>query len=231
VAEAFVTALAVLAAVWAGCVARWLIARRGYGHRSQWSWLHLRTRYGERCVVEWLNEPPAWEARGETLIVTVGAKTDFWRTTHYGFVRDNGHFWFQSWDGDFIAEVKVTGAYRDQYDQAGLMVRVDDRHWLKCGVEFVDGVQHASTVVTRDHSDWSVAQLPDSPPSLWLRISRSGPDVEVRYSVDGEQYALLRLARLTETQTLLVGPMCAAPDGTGFEVAFEDFSVRPPDRR
>jgi uncharacterized protein len=231
VAEAFVTALAVLAAVWAGCVARWLIARRGYGHRSQWSWLHLRTRDGERCVVEWLNEPPAWEARGETLIVTVGAKTDFWRTTHYGFVRDNGHFWFQSWDGDFIAEVKVTGAYRDQYDQAGLMVRVDDRHWLKCGVEFVDGVQHASTVVTRDHSDWSVAQLPDSPPSLWLRISRSGPDVEVRYSVDGGQYALLRLARLTETQTLLVGPMCAAPDGTGFEVAFEHFSVRPPDRR
>jgi hypothetical protein len=29
VVEAFVTALAVLAAMWAGCVAHWLIARRG----------------------------------------------------------------------------------------------------------------------------------------------------------------------------------------------------------
>src|SRR5829696_7795278 len=49
-------------------------------------------------VVEWLNEPPAWEVRGETLIATAGPRTDFWRTTHYGFVRDNGHLWFRSWD-------------------------------------------------------------------------------------------------------------------------------------
>jgi uncharacterized protein len=179
-------------------------------------------------VVEWLNEPPAWEVRGETLIVSAGPKTDFWRTTHYGFVRDNGHLWFQAWDGDFVAEVKVTGTYRDRYDQAGLMIRLDERVWLKCGIEFVDGVQYASVVVTRDHSDWSVARLPDSPPSVWLRASRIGPDVEVHFSFDGEGYDLLRLARLTDAGPLLVGPMCAAPDGAGFEVVFEGFVVRPP---
>ena len=181
--------------------------------------------------MEWLNEPPAWEARGETLIVTAGPQTDFWRTTHYGFVRDTGHLWFQSWDGDFIADVKVTGDYRDQYDQAGLMVRLDERVWLKCGIEFVDGVQHASAVVTRDHSDWSVAPLPASPRSVWLRVSRAGPDVEVRVSVDGQRYDLLRLGRLTDARTLLIGPMCAAPDGAGFDVAFEGFVLRSPDGR
>jgi uncharacterized protein len=179
--------------------------------------------------VEWLNEPPAWEARGETLIVTAGPQTDFWRTTHYGFVRDTGHCWFRPWDGDFVASVRVTGAYRDQYDQAGLMVRLDERVWLKCGVEFVDGLQHASAVVTRDHSDWSVAPLTTIPRSLWLRVSRTGPDVEVRYSVDGEHDELLRLSRLTDARRLLVGPMCAAPDGAGFEVTFEGFTVGPPD--
>ena len=179
--------------------------------------------------MEWLNEPPAWEVRGETLIVSAGPRTDFWRTTHSGFVRDNRHLWFQSWDGDFVAEVKVTGAYRDQYDQAGLMIRLDERVWLKCGVELLDGVQQASAVVTRDHSDWSVTPLPDSPPSVWLRVSRTGPDVEVRYSLDGERYVLLRLTRLTDAGPLLVGPMCAAPDGAGFEVVFEGFMVRPPD--
>jgi uncharacterized protein len=179
--------------------------------------------------VEWLNEPPAWEARGETLIVSARTRTDFWRTTHSGVVRDNGHLWFQSWEGDFVAEVTVTGDYRDQYDQAGLMVRLDERVWLKCGVELVDGVQHASVVVTRDHSDWSVAPLPDSPPSVWLRVSRTGPDVEVRYSVDGQRYDLLRLTRLTDVQPLLIGPMCAAPDGAGFEVVFEGFVLRPSD--
>jgi uncharacterized protein len=180
-------------------------------------------------VVEWLNEPPVWEVRDETLIMSAGSQTDFWRTTHYGFVRDNGHLWFQSWEGDFVAEVKVTGAYRDQYDQAGLMVRLDERVWLKCGVELVDGAQQASAVVTRDHSDWSVAPLPSNPRSVWLRVSRTGPDVEVCYSFDGQRYDLLRLTRLTDAQPLLVGPMCAAPDGAGFEVVFEGFVLRPPE--
>jgi uncharacterized protein len=178
---------------------------------------------------EWLNEPPAWDARGETLIVRAGPQTDFWRTTHYGFVRDNGHLWFRSWEGDFVADVAVTGDYRDQYDQAGLMVRLDERVWLKCGIELVDGVQRASAVVTRDHSDWSVAPLPGNPPTVWLRVSRTGPDLEVRYSVDGRRYDLLRLARLTDAGRLLVGPMCAAPDGAGFEVVFAGFEVRPPE--
>jgi uncharacterized protein len=60
-------------------------------------------------MLEWLNEPPAWEVRGETLVVRAGPRTDFWRTTYSGFIRDTGHLWFQSWDGDFVAEVKVTG--------------------------------------------------------------------------------------------------------------------------
>ncbi len=108
------------------------------------------------------------------------------------------------------------------------MVRLDERVWLKCGVEFVDGRQYASVVVTQDHSDWSVAPLPDNPGSLWLRVNRTGPVVEVRYAVDGEHYDLLRLSRLTDAQPLLVGPMCAAPDGAGFEVTFAGFTVGPP---
>ena len=180
--------------------------------------------------MEWLNEPPAWEERGNSLVVTAGPRTDFWRTTHYGFVRDNGHCWFRPWEGDFVAEVEVTGDYRDQYDQAGLMMRLDETVWLKCGVEFVDSLQQASAVVTRDHSDWSVVPLPGNPRSLRLRVARTGPDVEVRYSVDGERFELLRLARLTDAPRLLVGPMCAAPDGDGFETTLMGLTFRAPER-
>jgi len=165
------------------------------------------------------------------LAVTAGAKTDFWRTTHYGFVRDNGHLRFQRWEGDFVAEVTVAGDYREQYDQAGLMVRLDERVWLKCGVEFVDGVQQASAVITRDHSDWSVAPLPGNPRSLRLRVERTGPDIEVRYAFDGRRFELLRLARLTGAPTLLLGPMCAAPEGAGFRATFEGFAIRSPGER
>src|SRR5262245_48824521 len=132
-------------------------------------------------MMSWHNPPPSWDERDGVLIVTTAPQTDFWRKTHYGFGRDSGHFYGREWRGDFVAEVKVGGAYRDLYDQAGLMVRVDEATWLKCGIELVDGVQQASVVVTRDYSDWSVLPLTANPPAIWLRLTRKDADVAAHY--------------------------------------------------
>ena len=173
--------------------------------------------------MQWLHEPPSWHEQGTTLTVTTGPKTDFWRKTHYGFIRDNGHFYGEPVRGNFVAEVKVSGQYHDLYDHAGLMVRLDEATWIKCGVEFVEGIQHVSAVVTRDYSDWSVIPAPQNPPSVWLRVTRQGDAVEIKYAFDGEHYALLRLAHLTLADTVSIGPMCASPEGNGFMVTFEQF--------
>ena len=42
-----------------------------------------------------------------------------------------------------------------QFDQAGLIVYVDEDHWLKAGIEVVDGIPRLSCVVTNNYSDWS----------------------------------------------------------------------------
>jgi regulation of enolase protein 1 (concanavalin A-like superfamily) len=176
--------------------------------------------------MQWFNEPPQWRHSDDEIHIVVAPGTDFWRKTHYGFIRDNGHLYAQRVTGDFVAEVKVAGAYRDLYDQAGLMVRIDDAHWVKTGIEFVHGVQYVSAVVTNDFSDWSVAPLPN-PPALWLRLVRKAEAVEIFYSLDGADYTLLRIAYLLPSSEALTGVMCAAPDGQGFDVRFEGFSVRP----
>lgn len=175
--------------------------------------------------MEWYNEPPVWKVEGDKIYITSGSKTDFWRETHYGFIRDNGHFFYQSVKGDFWVEVKVSGEYRQLYDQAGIMVRLDESNWLKCGIEFVEGVQQVSAVVTRDYSDWSVVPMPQNPAALWIRLTRRGTAVEVQYSLDGEQYTLLRLAYLTPIETMNVGVMCASPEGNGFPMTFEGFKI------
>ena len=175
--------------------------------------------------MEWLNEPTAWTVDGDTIEATAGAKTDFWRTTHYGFVRDNGHFFGRAAEGDVMAEVTVRGAYAAQYDQAGLMLRLDETTWLKCGVELVDGVQQASVVVTRDFSDWSIVPLAGEPTALRLRLTRRGPAVEVHPAAGDGEFALLRLAYFPEGPAH-VGPMLASPDGDGFPATFEGFVVR-----
>lgn len=177
--------------------------------------------------MEWLNEPRQWQADGQDYQITTDPHTDFWRVTHYDFIRDSGHFRYETVAGDFVAEVKVMGAYHDLYDQAGLMVRVDERNWLKCGIEYVGGVQQASAVATRDFSDWSVTPLTDNPASIWLRVTRRGDCAEVQFSTDGDTFTMLRLAYLIPSGETMIGPMCCSPDGDGFTVAFEGFRVMP----
>lgn len=177
--------------------------------------------------MHWMNEPQRWQHTERTISVHVEPGTDFWRKTHYGFIRDNGHLYGAPVSDDFTATVKITGAYRDLYDQAGLMVRVNAEHWIKTGIEFVHGVQYVSAVVTNEFSDWSVAPLPQNPPSIWLRLVRKAEAVEISYSLDGERFTLLRIAYLLPSAETLVGVMCAAPDGSGFDVVFEEFSVQP----
>lgn len=107
------------------------------------------------------------------------------------------------------------------------MVRENATTWLKCGIEFVENVQNVSAVVTRDFSDWSVIPLLQSPESLWLRVQRRAEAMEVQYSLNGKQYQMLRLAYLTDAETLEVGIMAASPEGKGYEITFEGIKIYP----
>lgn len=49
----------------------------------------------------------------------------------------------------------------------------------KAGVEYVDGKQNVSAVVTHRTSDWSVVQLPDAPRSIWIKAVRRLDAVEI----------------------------------------------------
>ncbi len=179
--------------------------------------------------MRWLNPPKKATVVAGKLQVQVDGGTDFWRVTHYGFIRDNGHFYYQEQAGDFVAKVKITGHYRDLYDQAGLMIRLDTKNWIKTGIEYVKGAQNVSAVVTREVSDWSVVPRQDSPPAVWLTLLRKGDYVEIQYSFDNKDFKMLRLAYFPPTpgRKVQIGLMCAAPDGKGFPVEFEDFSVVP----
>ncbi|CCH54916.1 protein of unknown function DUF1349 [Fibrisoma limi BUZ 3] len=173
----------------------------------------------------WHNEPANWSEEGDVVQVRVEGGTDFWRITHYDFVRHNGHFYYKEQAGDFVASVKVTGQYADLYDQAGLMLRLDEQQWIKTGIEYVEERQNVSAVVTREFSDWSVSPQDHNPPTVYLRLTRQGDAVRIDYSFDDFVYHMLRMAYFPPTIPVQIGLMAAAPDGRGFNVAFERFTV------
>ena len=179
----------------------------------------------------WLNQPKTWSVDGAQLRVTTDANTDFWRKTSYGFIRDSGHFFGTDIDGDFTAQLHVAAPYSALYDQAGMMVRIDEQNWIKCGVEFSDGQLLLSTVLTLDKSDWAVSIAPAMPDGFWLRVTIEKGVIRVQYSTDGRRWPLLRLAPFPEAARYLVGPMCCTPERAGLEVAFSHFTVGPAQRK
>ena len=174
---------------------------------------------------QWLNLPGNCDIQQDGLSVDVSPKTDFWRKTHYGFIRDSGHFFFKRVSGDFTIQVRIQGSYSSLYDQGGLMLRTSDQYWMKCGIEYVNGTQQASVVVTNDFSDWSVTPLIANPSEVWFRVRRHDCTIEVFYSVNGVDYTMLRTAYLKCLSDLDVGVMCAAPEGPGFRIVFSQLSI------
>jgi uncharacterized protein len=177
--------------------------------------------------MHWLNEPPTWQINNDRLRVVTGPKTDFWRVTHYGFIRDNGHFYYEERTGDFTIQVKIDAKYQALYDQAGVMIRLDAANWIKAGVEYTDGSPHFSAVVTREFSDWSV--LPASSPGpVWFRLTKLSSAIRIQYSTDGISFRMLRLAYFPDAGSAKVGLMCCSPEREGFEAEFSAYSIGEP---
>ncbi|AZA50513.1 DUF1349 domain-containing protein [Chryseobacterium carnipullorum] len=182
--------------------------------------------------MNWFNEPEKWEIKNNSLSMSVTPQSDYWRISHYGFTVDDAPFYYTTYGGEFEAKVKITGNYKARFDQMGLMLRTDEKNYIKAGIEFVDGKYNLSTVVTHGTSDWSVIALDKAPPAVWIKAVRRLDAVEVFYSFDDKNYTMMRNAYLQDNTPVMVGLMAACPDGNGFTAVFEGFKVKHlPDQR
>ncbi|MQY45790.1 DUF1349 domain-containing protein [Rhizobiales bacterium RZME27] len=172
---------------------------------------------------QWLNEPRKAEASNTELSVTTDANTDFWRETHYGFVRDSGHFYAFQAQRDFTAQVRIQAHFNHLYDQAGLMVRLDERRWVKTGIEFSDGYGLLGSVLTNETSDWATGRYDGDPSDFWIRVTVQSGVLRIQASYDGQAWPLVRLCPFPEADHYLVGPMCCTPERAGLEVRFSEW--------
>lgn len=176
---------------------------------------------------DWHNTPPQWQLSEDALTLETGSETDFWSETLYGFRRDDGHALLVPVSGDFTAHLTFDGAYETLYDQAGVMLRQDETHWLKAGIEFSDAVPNMSVVVTRGASDWSTLALPSASGPQRLRLTRIGNAVVVQFRNAANRWQLLRVADFSVGTELLVGPMACSPKRSGFRAVFTEFAIGP----
>jgi uncharacterized protein len=169
----------------------------------------------------WSHPPVSAVERGPDLLVTAAEGSDAWRTTSYGFVHDGEHALLAPFAQGSAVEVEFTAAFSEQFDQAGIFVRVSGTHWIKAGVEYADGRPQLGAVVTDGMSDWSLAPVPEwRDARILLRISRSGDALTLRASVVGGELQLVRVIPFAPDLIAEAGPFVCAPTRAGLSILF-----------
>ncbi len=172
----------------------------------------------------WTRKPVSLSNEGAVLTVEAAAESDWWRTTSYGFIHDDGHALVKEFPNESAVEVSFILDYTEQFDQAGIFITADSENWIKAGVEFCDGFPQVGAVVTQTNSDWSVAPVAEwMNKEVTIRVSRSGDAVTVRAGINGD-LRLVRVAPLDPSRAWSAGPMFCAPTRAGLKVNFTKWS-------
>ena len=135
---------------------------------------NIHSEANPRGKLQWFRPPDCWSEEeveeGEkgrwhidpesgALILYPTAKKCFWRRTHFDpiVIQDEGAFLYATLDRSrsFTVESSFLLEAACQSDEAGLMIRYDEEHWIKVGIELSDGKIRLSCVVTNVYSDWS----------------------------------------------------------------------------
>ena len=193
----------------------------------------------------WLNRTPGSTIdSGGVRIVTI-PDTDLWQRTYYGFRRDTAPALLLPVTDNITFTVRAAFDYGRRYDQAGILLRVDEHNWVKASIEYEDGdVSRLGSVVTSlGYSDWATRDIP-SVRRMWYRASLRGPDVLLQACPDGENWEQLRILHmpaLGETTADMgrsaptdlprprveVGVYACSPEASSFSARFDRISVRP----
>jgi len=173
---------------------------------------------------QWLNDPADVFFNETGMNVMAREKTDFWQSLHHNFGRDNGHFFYTHKIGDFSMTVKWSFAALNHFQQCGIMVRVDERNWIKASLMQDDAKfpKLGTSVTQKGYSDWASQNLLAPVNAIWYRIARKSGDYTVLYSLDGENFSQIRLAYLMrDIPEVKVGAYLCSPNISGFEATLE----------
>jgi regulation of enolase protein 1 (concanavalin A-like superfamily) len=103
-------------------------------------------------------------------------------------------------DEEVTIEVAFSFTPVEQFDQCGVLVYLDDSHWLKAGIEYADGAPRLSCVCCNLFSDWSVMPWTGNAAKLRIHKLNNSSSVAVEANtVDGadDAWQFVRICHLS----------------------------------
>ncbi|MCO7125421.1 DUF1349 domain-containing protein [Sporolactobacillus shoreicorticis] len=180
----------------------------------------------------WSNEPEHVTIERGILTVKARQGSDYWAHTFYNFRHQDGHALLKEWYPSEAIEVSFSlNTFNNLYDQAGVMIWLNDHQWVKSGIEMNDGVPHLGAVVTNKNSDWSLAPVPDwkNKGVVTVRASFFNHALILRARAGEEEWRTVRVCPFDTDKKIYAGPFLCAPKSSDFVVHFTNWFRTAPD--
>lgn len=161
------------------------------------------------------------------LVMVSGPGTDFFREPDGSAAYGNAPVLLAPIDNTqpFTFTARVAPVLTETYDAGTLYAWVRDDLWLKMALERdergLSRIVTVRTVGTSDDNNHDVVAAP----AAFMRVSSDTRSIGFYYSVDGEEWQLVRLFRNDYGPTLRLGISAQSPLGAGTTARFDRFSL------
>ena len=174
----------------------------------------------------WIGTPVAAASGSDSLTIVAGPRSDWFVHPGTGEAKLDAPALVGRAGGDFLLSARVEVGFGSRFDAGVLALWHDERTWAKLCLEYSpEGEAMVVSVVTRSTSDDCNSAVVAGD-SVWLRISRIGPEFAFHASTDGSAWRLVRHFALTADDEIEVGFAAQSPLGDGCTATFSEIRFR-----
>lgn len=196
-------------------------------------------------AARWINPPREFTVGPREIALHTEPGTDFWQRTFYGFRNHNAPALVVDRTDNFTFSVNIECEYTARFDQAGIIIWMDEDNWIKASLEYEneDFSRLGAVVTSEGYSDWSTRNSP-AVAQIEFRVSRRGPDflIEARTDASWEQLRIAHVSALGQTtkqmgitpsNEFLAGPSvgvgiyACSPGDSRFQATFSQWAFSP----
>jgi regulation of enolase protein 1 (concanavalin A-like superfamily) len=176
---------------------------------------------------KWMNEPEQWSfSENKVLTVTAPPLADFFHNPMEESKKDSAPFLYVNTNENFILTTQLDVDMRYPNDSGCLMIMAGPNHWAKLCYENFRGQPSIISVVTKHISDDCIGNAIGKT-SPFLRISRFNHCIAFHYSIDGNEWFLVRYFGMEHTGLLKIGVVAQSPVGEGCAMSFKYLRLVP----
>lgn len=180
---------------------------------------------------KWINETGMHYEDG-VLTLKAAPRTDFFndpvkKDGHYQNPVENASIFYTELTGNFVFRAQVETQFKDLYDACAFMIWENTNVWAKLALENSDmpcRLPAVVSVVTNVFSDDCNGPVIHGN-SVWLQICRVDNVFGFQYSLDGEEWNMVRIFQLPVGKTVKVGFEAQAPLSDGGERIYKNISI------